>query len=240
MEVAERTFGKAVSRTGERTLGALTLVALGLSAVLSLIVAPADAVQGDVQRLMYIHVPSAWLAYLAFFVVFVASIAYLRTKRTRWDRLAAASAELGVLFTSLAIALGMLWGKPVWGMWWTWDPRLTTTVVLLLIYVGYLSVRQITDNPGRRARWAAVVGIIGFIDVPIVHLSVVWWRSLHQGPTFFRLGGPQIEGTMLLALLVGVAAFTLTYAYLMTVRLRVGRLEERAAREALAPSGGEG
>jgi heme exporter protein C len=240
MEVAERTFGKAVSRSGERTLGVLTLITLGISAVLSLVVAPADAVQGDVQRLMYVHVPSAWLAYLAFFVVFVASIAYLRTKKSRWDRLAASSAELGVLFTALAIALGMLWGKPVWGTWWTWDPRLTTTAVLLLIYIGYLAVRRITDNPGRRARWAAVVGIIGFIDVPIVHLSVVWWRSLHQGPTFFRLGGPQIEGTMLLALLVGVAAFTLTYAYLMTVRLRVGRLEERAAREALAPSGGGG
>ncbi len=238
MAVAERTLGKAVSRTGERTLGVLTAAALVVSAVLSLLVAPADAVQGDVQRLMYVHVPAAWLAYLAFFVVFIASIAYLRTKKSRWDRLAAASAELGVLFTSLAIALGMLWGKPVWGTWWTWDPRLTTTAVLLLIYIGYLAVRRISDNPVRRARWAAVVGVIGFIDVPIVHLSVVWWRSLHQGPTFFRLGAPQIEGTMLLALLVGVAAFTLTYAYLMTLRLRVGRLEERAVREALAPTAG--
>jgi heme exporter protein C len=148
---------------------------------------------------------------------------------------AAASAEIGVLFTALAIVLGMLWGKPVWGTWWTWDPRLTTTAVLLLIYVSYLAIRRITDNPSRRARWAAVVGIVGFIDVPIVHLSVVWWRSLHQGSTVFRLGGPEIEGTMLLALLVGVAAFTVTYAYLMTLRLRVGRLEERAAREALSP-----
>jgi heme exporter protein C len=101
--------------------------------------------------------------------------------------------------------------------------------------VSYLAIRRITDNPSRRARWAAVVGIVGFIDVPIVHLSVVWWRSLHQGSTVFRLGGPEIEGTMLLALLVGVAAFTVTYAYLMTLRLRVGRLEERAAREALSP-----
>jgi heme exporter protein C len=235
---AERALGKATSRNGERTLGVASLVALAISALLSLVVAPPDAVQGEVQRIMYVHVPAAWLAYLSFFVVFGASIAYLRTKKTRWDRVAAASAEIGVLFTALAIALGMLWGKPVWGTWWTWDPRLTTTAVLLLIYIGYLAVRRITDNPGRRARWAAVVGIIGFIDVPIVHLSVVWWRSLHQGPTFFRLGGPQIEGTMLLALLVGVAAFTLTYAYLMTVRLRVGRLEERAAREALAPSAG--
>jgi len=233
---AERALGRATSRSGERVLGVSALVVLGVSAVLSLVVAPPDAVQGEVQRLMYVHVPAAWLAYLSFFVVFVASIAYLRTKRTRWDRLAEASAEIGVLFTALAIALGMLWGKPVWGTWWTWDPRLTTTAVLLLIYIGYLSLRQISDNPARRARWAAVVGIVGFVDVPIVHLSVVWWRSLHQGSTVFRLGGPEIEGTMLLALLVGVAAFTVVYAYLVTLRLRVGRLEERAAREALSPA----
>lgn len=232
---AERALGKATSRTGERVLGVLALVTVGVSATLSLVVAPPDAVQGEVQRLMYVHVPAAWLAYLSFFVVFVSSIAYLRTKRTRWDRVAAASAEIGVLFTALAIALGMLWGKPVWGTWWTWDPRLTTTAVLLLIYVAYLAIRQVTDNPGRRARLAAVVGIVGFIDVPIVHLSVVWWRSLHQGPTVLRLGAPEIEGTMLLALLVAVAAFTLVYTYLMTLRLRVGRLEEREAREALSP-----
>jgi heme exporter protein C len=232
---AERALGKATSRSGEHLLGIVTIVALGVSAVLSLVVAPPDAVQGEVQRIMYVHVPAAWLAYLSFFVVFIASIAYLKTKKTRWDRVAAASAEIGVLFTSLAIVLGMLWGKPVWGTWWTWDPRLTTTAVLLLIYVAYLAIRRITDNPSRRARWAAVIGIVGFIDVPIVHLSVVWWRSLHQGPTVFRLGGPEIEGTMLLALLVAVAAFTITYAYLMTLRLRVGRLEERAAREALSP-----
>jgi heme exporter protein C len=232
---AERALGKATSRNGERTLGVATPVALTASAVLSLVVAPPDAVQGEVQRIMYVHVPAAWLAYLSFSVVFVASIAYLRTKKTRWDRVAAASAEIGVLFTSLAIALGMLWGKPVWGTWWTWDPRLTTTAVLLLIYIGYLAVRRISDSPSRRATWAAVVGIVGFVDVPIVHLSVVWWRSLHQGPTVFRLGAPEIQGTMLLALLGGVAAFTITYAYLMTLRLRVGRLEEREAREALSP-----
>jgi heme exporter protein C len=238
VEVAARGIGKATSRSGERVLGVAALAAVAVSAVLSLVVAPPDAVQGEVQRLMYVHVPAAWLAYLSFFVVFVASIAYLRTGRARWDRMAAASAEIGVLFTALAIALGALWGKPVWGTWWTWDPRLTTTAVLLLIYVGYLSVRRITDNPIRRARWAAVIGIVGFVDVPIVHLSVVWWRSLHQGSTVFRLGGPEIRGTMLVALLVGVAAFTLVYAYLMTLRLRIGRLEEREAREALSPRAG--
>ena len=232
---AERAMGKATSRSGERILGVLAAVALGASLVLSLVVAPPDAVQGEVQRLMYIHVPAAWLAYLSFAVVFVGSIGYLRTRRARWDRIAAASAEIGVMFTALAIVLGALWGKPVWGTWWTWDPRLTTTAVLLLIYIGYLSIRRISDNPSRSARWCAVLGIVGFVDVPIVHLSVVWWRSLHQGPTVLRLGGPEIEGTMLLALLAGVAAFTLVYAYLMTLRLRVGRLEERAAREALSP-----
>src|SRR6185436_20932200 len=144
---AERALGKATSRSGEHLLGIAALVALGVSAVLSLVIAPPDAVQGEVQRIMYVHVPAAWLAYLSFFVVFIASIAYLRTSRIRWDRVAAASAEIGVLFTALAIALGSLWGKPVWGTWWTWDPRLTTTAVLLLIYVGYLGVRRVTDSP---------------------------------------------------------------------------------------------
>jgi heme exporter protein C len=239
VEIAARGLGTATSRSGERLLGVAALLALGLSATLSLVVAPPDALQGEVQRLMYVHVPAAWLAYLSFFVVFVSSVAYLRTGRTRWDRVAAASAEIGVLFTALAIVLGALWGKPVWGTWWTWDPRLTTTAILLLIYVGYLAVRRITDNPTRRARWSAVIGVVGFVDVPIVHLSVLWWRSLHQQSTVLRLGGPQIEGSMLTALLVAVGAFTIVYAYLMAVRLRVGRLEERAAREALSPRLGE-
>lgn len=238
MDVAVRTAARAGSRGGERILAISALAAVVVSAVLSLVVAPPDAVQGEVQRLMYVHVPSAWLAYLSFLVVLIGSVAYLRTGRIRWDRVAVASAEIGVLFTALAIALGALWGKPVWGTWWTWDPRLTTTAVLLLIYLGYLALRRITDNPSQRARWSAVLGIVGFIDVPIVHLSVVWWRSLHQEPTVLRLGGPEIHGSMLAALLVGVGAFTLVYAYLMTVRLRVGRLEERATREALSPSVG--
>jgi heme exporter protein C len=235
MSTAERTMGRVTGRRGERILAWLTGASLAVSAVLSLVVAPPDASQGNVQRLMYIHVPAAWLAYLSFAVVFVASVAYLRTKKTRWDRLAAASAEVGVLFTAITIALGSLWGKPVWGTWWTWDPRLTTTAILLLIYAGYLAIRRLSDSPSRRARWSAVVGIVGFIDVPIVHLSVVWWRSLHQEPTVIRVGTPTIQGVMLTALLVGVVAFTIAYAYLVTLRLRVGRLEERAVRVALAP-----
>ncbi|HEX8100504.1 MAG TPA: heme ABC transporter permease CcmC [Actinomycetota bacterium] len=239
MSSAERFMGKLTARPGEVILGWSALAACVVSAVMSLAVAPPDAEQGNVQRLMYVHVPAAWLAYLSFTVVFVASIAYLKTKRTRWDRLAAASAEVGVLFTGLTIVLGSLWGKPVWGTWWTWDPRLTTTAILLLIYIGYLAVRRLPDNPARRARWAAVVGVVGFVDVPIVHLSVVWWRGLHQGPTFRLLQAPTIAPVMLAALLVGVFAFTLVYLYLVVLRLRIGRLEERVMAEALSPRIGE-
>jgi heme exporter protein C len=231
--LAERTMARLTDRRGERALAVAALLGLAASAVLSLAVAPPDAEQGQVQRLMYVHVPAAWLAYLAFGVVFVASVAYLKTGRTRWDRLGAASAEVGVLFTALTIVLGALWGRPVWGTWWTWDPRLTTTAVLLLIYLGYLALRQMADSPARRARWSAVVGVVGFVDVPIVHMSVTWWRSLHQAPTVLRPGAPTIAGSMLAALLLAVVAFTILYAYLIALRLRVGRLEERAAREAL-------
>ena len=238
MKFAERGMAAVTGRRGERLLALATVLGLGVSAVLSLVVAPPDAEQGQVQRLMYVHVPAAWLAYLAFGVVFVASVAYLKSGKTRWDRLGVASAEVGVLFTSLTIVLGALWGKPVWGTWWTWDPRLTTTAVLLLIYLGYLALRQMADNPARRARWSAVVGVVGFVDVPIVHMSVTWWRSLHQAPTVLRPGAPTIAGSMLAALLVAVATFTLVWAYLLTVRLRVGRLEERAATQALSTSTG--
>ena len=238
MRPAERMMGRLTARTGERVLGVLSLVGLAAAAIMALLVAPDDAEQGTVYRLMYVHVPVAWLAYLAFGVVFVASIAYLKGGRSRWDRLAASSAEIGVLFTALTIALGSLWGKPVWGTWWTWDPRLTTTAIMLLIYIGYLAVRRLSDNPSRRARWAAVVGIVGFADIPVVHLSVTWWRGLHQGSSV-SLGNITLAPIMTATLLVSVAAFTVLYLYLMTLRLRVGRLEERALAEALSPRVGQ-
>jgi heme exporter protein C len=167
-------------------------------------------------------------------VVLVASIGYLRTGRIHWDRVGAASAEIGVVFCSLTLFLGSLWGRPVWGTWWTWDPRLTTTLVLLLIYLGYLSLRRVADSPGQRARWSAVVGVVGFVDVPIVHMSVVWWRSLHQQASVVRLGAPTMDGRMLATLLFATLAFSLAYGYLMVVRLRVGRLEDHAARSVLS------
>jgi heme exporter protein C len=238
MGQAERMMAALTARKGERALGVLAAAALVASGILSLVSSPPDAEQGDLVRLMYVHVPAAWVAYLAFGVVFVASIGYLLTKRTRWDRLGAASAEIGVLFTAVTIVLGSIWAKPVWGTWWTWDPRLTTTAILLLIYLGYLAVRRLPDSPARRARWSAVVGIVGFVDVPIVNLSVRWWRSLHQAPARL-IGLPDVSPVMGAALGIGFLAFTLVYLYLMALRLRVGRLEERAVAEALSPRIGQ-
>ena len=228
MKVLDRLLITVGTRRAQRVLGWLTLLGLAATAVFALAVVPANAKQGDVQRLMYVHVPAAWLAFLSFGVVFLASVAYLRTGRIRWDRIAVASAEIGVLFCVLTLILGSLWGRPVWGTWWTWDPRLTTTVVLLLIYVGYLSLRNVADSPSRRAHWSAVVGVVGFVDVPIVHMSVVWWRSLHQEATVIRPGAPTMDPSMLVALLLGTVAFSVAYGYLMAVRLRVGRLEDHA------------
>jgi heme exporter protein C len=229
MKTIDRLLIRAGTRGAQRLLGWATLVGLAGTALLGLFVVPRDAEQGDVQRLMYLHVPAAWLAFLSFGVVFVASVAYLRTGRIRWDRVAVSSAEIGVLFCVLTLGLGSLWGRPVWGTWWTWDPRLTTTVVLLLVYVGYLSLRNVADSPSRRAHWSAVVGVVGFVDVPIVHMSVVWWRSLHQEATVIRPGAPTMDTRMLLVLLLATVAFSVAYGYLMAVRLRVGRLEDHAA-----------
>ena len=191
----------------------------------ALILAPPDAVQGNVQRIMYVHVPAAWVGFLAFFVVFVGSVLYLVRGTPGWDSLAAASAEIGVLFTAQAIVAGAIWGKPTWGTWWTWDPRLTTTAILLLIYAGYLLLRSMTSEARRGARLAAVLGIVGFVDMPITYMSVLWWRTLHQGPSILRSGGPTMATPMFLVLLLNVLAFTVLYGYLLVRRLDVRRLE---------------
>jgi heme exporter protein C len=229
MRYLHRALTLAGGYRAQRVMGVAALAGLVATVVIGLFVVPPDATQGDVQRLMYVHVPVAWVTFMSFGVVFVASVAYLKTGRVQWDRVAAASAEIGVQFCALTIVLGSLWGRPVWGTWWTWDPRLTTTAVLLLIYVGYLSLRKVADSPARRAQWSAVVGVVGFVDVPIVHLSVVWWRSLHQQATVLRPGTPTIAGSMLATLLLAFMAFSLAYGYLMAARLRVGRLEDRSA-----------
>ncbi len=205
----------------EKVLGILALLAMLVGSWVGLVVVPADAAQGNVQRLMYVHVPAAWLAFLAFFIVFVMSVLYLIQREERWDRVAASSAEIGVVFTVVTLLLGMMWGKPTWGVFWTWDPRLTTTAILLAIYVGYLALRSFADDGEKRARWSAIVGVIGFANVPIVYMSVTWWRTLHQPPSSPRSVAPEILWTLMLNL----GAFTLVYAYLMVRRVRLAKLE---------------
>lgn len=207
-------------RNPRRIWAWLVALAATTALVLGFVVAPEDAVQGQAQRLMYVHVPAAWLAYLAFVAVLVCSVGYLTRRDLKWDRRAQAAAELGVGMTALTLAMGSLWGRPIWGVWWVWDPRLVTTAVLLLIYVGYLGIRGLSDDPTVSARRAAVVGILGFVDVPVVHFSVVWWRTLHQPPTLLTpSANPPIAPLMLLALVAALLAFTLAGVWVFLRRL---------------------
>ena len=212
-----------------RVLGWASLASLVVLALFGLWGAPPDAVQSDAQRLMYVHVPSAWIAYVAFGVTAIGSGLYLwpRTRSLVWDRLAGASAELGVLFTGLTLVLGSLWGRPVWGVWWAWDARLVTTAVLFFLYVGYLALRRIPAAPEVRAKRCAIAAIVAFVDVPIVHFSVNWWRTLHQQATVFNPElNAHIHGVMAFTLWWGVFAFTLVYVYLLDKRYRLECLEE--------------
>jgi heme exporter protein C len=211
-------------------LGILAAAAALLATWMALVWAPTDAVQGDVYRIIYVHVPSAWLAYLAFVVVFLASIGWLWSRRPIFDAVAVSSAEIGVLFTGLALVAGSIWAKPTWGVWWTWEPRLITTAVMFVMYIGYLLLRGLSTDFERRATRAAILGAVLVVDVPIVHLSVLWANSLHQLPTVLRAAGsPALDASMLLTLMVSVGAFTLIYAYLMAARVAI----EVARRERL-------
>ena len=188
--------------------------------------APTEAVQGDVQRIFYFHVSLAWLAYLAFFVVFLGSIVYLWKRSEWWDILARSSAEIGVVLTTLVLITGSLWGRPIWGTWWTWDARLTTTLILWAIYVVYLMLRAYSSDRMRGARYGAILGIIGFADVPIVQMSVVWWRTLHPQPVIEEGALPP---QMLVAFMISLVVFTVFYVFLMRIRVRIEWLKEEIA-----------
>jgi len=224
-----RTDDRLMAPVARWIVGIATLVSLAALVIVGLFVAPPDAVQGDAQRLMYLHVPAAWVAYLAFGITALASVLYLvrRTRSLVWDRVAGASAELGVIFTGLTLLLGSLWGRPVWGVWWAWDARLVTTAVLFFLYLGYLALRRVPAAADVRAKRCAIAALVAFVDVPIVHFSVTWWRTLHQQATIFNPElDAKIHGTMALALWIGVLAFTLLYAYLLDLRYRLETLEE--------------
>lgn len=232
---------------GGRFGGSLTGIGLAIGAGVTMIVAlymmfmyaPQDTMQGPVQRVFYLHLPMAWIAYLAFFIVFVASIAYLIGRNRRWDQLARSSAEVGLVFTTLVIITGSLWGRPIWGTFWEWDARLTTTLILWFIYLGYFMIRSYISDQERAMRYAAVVGIIGFIDVPIIHMSVRWWRTLHPEPIVTQSGGPAMPDSMLYTMGVSLVAFTLFFVYLVYQKLLIEQAKDDLADYHLAVADAE-
>jgi heme exporter protein C len=212
---------QARAKRGLAVLAALLVLA---ALVAAFVVAPTEREMGDVQRIFYFHVASAWTAFLAFFVVFIGSVAYLRTRALRWDVVAVSAAEIGIVFTSLTLVSGSIWARSAWGTWWTWEPRLTTTLMLWLIYVSYLLLRGMMEDADRRAAFAAVFGIIGFVDVPIVFFSIRWWRTLH--PQVVGSEGFNMEATMLPALFLSVIAFTVIFLRLLLLRAGLERSQQ--------------
>lgn len=209
-----------------QVLGALAATAIFVGLAMAFLYAPTDRVQGHAQRIFYIHVPMAWLSYLAFGVIFVGSVGYVWKRDMRWDRLARSVAELGFVFTSLMLITGSLWGRPIWNTWWSWDARLTTSLILWFIYLGYFMLRTYAGDRERGARYAAILGIIGAVDIPIIHMSVTWWRTLHPEPVVVNSSGPNLPDSMLYTLLVMFVGFTLLFAYLAVQKWRVESVKD--------------
>jgi heme exporter protein C len=201
-------------------LNGLALVAMIASLYMVFLYVPTEATMGTVQRIFYWHVPLAWIAFFGFFLVFVFGVVYLFDGKKRWDTLAASSAEIGVLYCTLVLITGPIWAKPVWGVWWTWDARLTLTLVLWLIYIAYLMLRHYMVDPERKATFSAVLGVVGFVDVPLVYFSIRWWRTQHPQPVMAGGEDSGLEDPMVFTLAVSVAAFVLLFFALLRYRLR--------------------
>ncbi|RMH16444.1 MAG: cytochrome C assembly protein [Gemmatimonadetes bacterium] len=202
---------------------------------------PTEASMGVVQRIFYIHVPSAWVAFFAFGIVAITGIMYLWLEDDRLDAAGVAAAEGGMVFTTAVLITGPLWGKIAWGTFWTWEPRLTLTLLLWFIYLGYFLVRRATDNPRQAKKFAAVVGIVGAADIPLIHISVAWLRSLHPQPVVMKPEGPTLDPHMLETLMVGLGSFTLLFLglfvsrYLVEIAERKVALDERTAEAGATP-----
>jgi heme exporter protein C len=221
--------GIRISGTALTVLG---LLLLGFVYWLSFSWVSTEASQGIVQRIFYVHVPAAWVAFMAFGVVALTSAMYLWLRDDRLDRAALAAAEGGMIFATIMITTGPLWGKIAWGTYWTWEPRLTLTLLLWFIYLGYFMVRSSSENAERGKRFAAVVGIVGALDIPLIHLSVIWFRSLHPQPVVAKPEGPSLPGDMLTLLMVSLLAFTILFAGMFLLRYALETLRDAAdARE---------
>lgn len=220
LEVARRIIRRGLA------LSAAGLLGLAVVYLLALEYTPVEARQGLAQKIFYLHVPAAWSALLAFSLVGVASALYLWLHDARLDRFAAASAEVGVAFSAIMLTTGPIWAKPIWGTWWTWDARLTLTLFLFFLFVGYLSLRSALHDRHERARFSAVVGIMGLLLVPFIHLSVYLFRTLHPQPIVLKPSAPSLPWEMLRTLLVSTAMFTLLYIGLVTMRYGIGLAAE--------------
>ena len=220
---------RSTGTAATRALGIATIVTIGWLVAFGLGFSPADRDQEDAVRILYVHVPTVWLAYLAFVVTAVTSAMYLFGKQHSlgFDRFAGASAEIGVVFMALTLVTGMLWGRLTWGVYWQWDARLTTTALLFVSYIGYLAVRGLGGSHEQRAKRSAVIGLLAVIEIPLVHFSVRMWRSLHQEASVLDTDGDiDMDGLMLFSLFVGVVAFTLLYVWLLLHRTRVMAMED--------------
>jgi len=236
MTTTELPAIKGVGTQATRLYGVLALIALGWVLVGGLFFTPEDVVQGDAVRIMYVHVPTAWTAYLAFIVTGVASACWLLSKKHSmgFDRVAGASAEVGVAFMALTLISGSLWGRITWGTFWVWDPRLTTTAFLFVTYLGYLAVRGLGGSPHQRARRSSVVALLAVLEIPLVHFSVVLWRSLHQEASVLSPDGDiKMDGIMLFTLLFGVFGFSVLFAWLVSHRQRIMAMHDAQRASAL-------
>lgn len=216
-------------------LGVAALGTVVATQVYAIATSPAESDMGHLQKIMYVHVPAAWMTFLAFFLVLVFSVKYMVRGNENDDLLAASSAEVGAIFNGLTLMLGMLWGKPTWGVWWIWDARLTSTLVLFLIFVGYLALRAFVDDHQQRARWSAAVGAFGALNVPIVYMSVKWWRTLHQAQS-----SPEtLDSAYTLGLRINAIAFLFLMIFLIRKRYEIARLNRAVehAAEAAAMGG---
>ncbi len=202
-------------------LAFVSIGALIAAQTYAILTSPAEGDMGHLQKIMYVHVPAAWITFLSFFVVFVFSVRYLWQRRENDDLVAASAAEVGATFNGLTLMLGMIWGRPAWGVWWVWDARLTSTLVLFLIFVGYLALRAFVDDPQQKARWSAAVGAIGALNVPIVYMSVKWWRTLHQPPSSPATLDPRYT----MGLRLNAIALLLVMIYFIRKRYEIARLE---------------
>ena len=224
-----QTFNARVATPTTRLIGALAIVSMAWVVIGGLFVTPKDVDQGDAVRIMYVHVPTAWVAYLAFIVTALASACWLLSRKHSmgFDRVAGASAEVGVIFMAMTLLSGSLWGRITWGSYWAWDPRLTTTSFLLVTYIGYLAVRGLGGSLEKRARRSAVIALLAVLEIPLVHFSVLMWRSLHQKASVLSGDGDiKMDGSMLTTLLVGVIGFTCTFAWLVMHRQRVLAMQD--------------